>query len=173
MILLDTNVISEALKPNGALAVSAWIDDQAIETLYLSTITLAELRFSIAVMANARTTCGNNWMNELCRFSSGVSCRSMPTVPILMQYYAPALVRLVRASIRQMLISQPSLLHTILPLPREIPALSRLPVSKSSIPGSYSNSSDAVRHEPHPGDIPTWERSTMPHWNEAVAKKPW
>lgn len=54
MILLDTNVISEALKPNGALAVSAWIDDQAIETLYLSTITLAELRFGIAVMTNGK-----------------------------------------------------------------------------------------------------------------------
>lgn len=50
MILLDTNVISEPLKLAGDPAVSAWIDAQAIETLYLSAISLAELRFGIAVL---------------------------------------------------------------------------------------------------------------------------
>ncbi|MBV9511604.1 MAG: PIN domain-containing protein [Caulobacteraceae bacterium] len=50
MILLDTNIISEALRPNGDPAVRAWLDDQAIETLYLFTITLGELRFGIAAM---------------------------------------------------------------------------------------------------------------------------
>ncbi len=50
MILLDTNIISEALKPGGDPAVLAWLDDQAVETLFLSTITLAELRFGIAAM---------------------------------------------------------------------------------------------------------------------------
>jgi len=50
VILLDTNIISEALKPSGDPAVLAWLDAQAVETLYLSTITLAELRFGIAAM---------------------------------------------------------------------------------------------------------------------------
>ncbi len=50
MILLDTNIISEALKPSGDPAVLAWLDAQAVETLFLSTITLAELRFGIAAM---------------------------------------------------------------------------------------------------------------------------
>ena len=54
MILLDTNIISEALKPSGDPAVLAWFDAQAVETLYLSTITLAELRFGIAAMPNGR-----------------------------------------------------------------------------------------------------------------------
>ncbi|MDR1989170.1 MAG: type II toxin-antitoxin system VapC family toxin [Acidobacteriaceae bacterium] len=54
MILLDTNVISEPLKPRGAAAVLAWIDGQDIDTLYLSTITLAELRFGIAIMPYGR-----------------------------------------------------------------------------------------------------------------------
>ncbi len=54
MILLDTNVISEPLKPDGAAVVLDWIDAQAIETLYLSAITLAELRFGIVVMSNGR-----------------------------------------------------------------------------------------------------------------------
>jgi len=50
MILLDTNVISEPLKAAGDAKVLAWIDAQTIETLYLSTISLAELRFGIAAL---------------------------------------------------------------------------------------------------------------------------
>ncbi len=47
MILLDTNVISEPLKLSADAGVLSWIDAQAIETLYLSTISLAEIRFGI------------------------------------------------------------------------------------------------------------------------------
>ena len=50
MILLDTNVISEPqrLEPNAR--VLDWMDAQALETLYLSTITVAELRAGVALM---------------------------------------------------------------------------------------------------------------------------
>lgn len=51
MILLDTNVVSEPLKLKGDAGVLTWIDAQNIETLYLSTISLAELRFGIASLA--------------------------------------------------------------------------------------------------------------------------
>lgn len=51
MILLDTNVVSEPLKLKGDVGVLTWIDAQNIETLYLSTISLAELRFGIAALA--------------------------------------------------------------------------------------------------------------------------
>jgi len=51
MILLDTNVVSEPLKLNGDPGVLNWMDAQIIETLYLSTISLAELRFGIAALA--------------------------------------------------------------------------------------------------------------------------
>jgi toxin FitB len=47
MIVLDTNVVSEAMKPEPDAAVRAWLNDQAAETLYLSTVTLAELLFGI------------------------------------------------------------------------------------------------------------------------------
>ncbi|MCJ8151836.1 MULTISPECIES: type II toxin-antitoxin system VapC family toxin [Shinella] len=50
MILLDTNLISEPWKPVPDQAVIAWLDAQAIETLFLSAITIAELRFGIAAM---------------------------------------------------------------------------------------------------------------------------
>jgi predicted nucleic acid-binding protein len=54
MILLDTNVISEALKISGNENVLAWMDAQMIETLYLSTISLAEIRFGIAALPDGK-----------------------------------------------------------------------------------------------------------------------
>ena len=48
MIVLDTNVVSEAMKPEPHRAVRAWLNNQAAETLYLSSVTLAELLFGIA-----------------------------------------------------------------------------------------------------------------------------
>ncbi|MBA4788627.1 MAG: type II toxin-antitoxin system VapC family toxin [Rhizobiales bacterium] len=50
MILLDTNVISEAMKPIPDDAVRAWLDEQAAETLYLSSVTIAELLFGIGAL---------------------------------------------------------------------------------------------------------------------------
>ena len=50
MILVDTNVISEPLRKSPDARVIAWIDAQPLETLYLSTITVAELRFGVLSM---------------------------------------------------------------------------------------------------------------------------
>ncbi len=54
MILLDTNVITEPLKPNGDPKVVAWIDAQVLETLYLSTISVAELWYGIAALPDGK-----------------------------------------------------------------------------------------------------------------------
>ncbi len=48
MILLDTNVISEPLRRTPEARVIDWLDAQSLETLYLSAITVAELRFGVA-----------------------------------------------------------------------------------------------------------------------------
>lgn len=50
MILLDTNVVSEAMKPVPDDAVRGWLDEQAAETLYLSSVTIAELMFGIGAL---------------------------------------------------------------------------------------------------------------------------
>lgn len=50
MIIVDTNVISEPLRRTPDARVVSWLDAQAIETLYLTTITVAELRFGVAVL---------------------------------------------------------------------------------------------------------------------------
>ncbi len=54
MIVLDTNVISEAMKAIPNPAVQAWLDAQAAETLYLSSVTLAELMFGIGSLPSGR-----------------------------------------------------------------------------------------------------------------------
>ena len=54
MILLDTNVVSESLRAVSDANVLAWIDAQIVETLYLSTISLAELRFGIAALPEGK-----------------------------------------------------------------------------------------------------------------------
>ena len=54
MIILDTNVISESLRPAPETLVLDWVDAQTIETLYLSAITVAELRFGVALLPSGR-----------------------------------------------------------------------------------------------------------------------
>ena len=54
MILLNTNVVSEPLKSKPSARVIEWLDRQAAETLYLSAITNAELRFGVVRIAGGR-----------------------------------------------------------------------------------------------------------------------
>ena len=54
MIVLDTNVVSEAMKPEPNQSVRAWLNDQAAVTLYLSSVTLAELLFGIAALPTGK-----------------------------------------------------------------------------------------------------------------------
>ena len=54
MIVLDTNVVSEAWKVDPDTNVLAWIDAQAIETLHLSVLTVAELRYGLATMPEGK-----------------------------------------------------------------------------------------------------------------------
>jgi predicted nucleic acid-binding protein len=67
MILLDTNVISEPQRQEPNPRVLDWLDSQALETLYLSTITVAELRAGIALMpaGKRRARLGENLEKRL------------------------------------------------------------------------------------------------------------
>ena len=50
MILLDTNVVSEAMTREPHPRVREWLDAQTTETLFLSSITLAELLLGIGAL---------------------------------------------------------------------------------------------------------------------------
>ena len=54
MIVVDTNVISEPMRSVPALRVTRWLNAQALETLYLSAITVAELRFGVRALPTGR-----------------------------------------------------------------------------------------------------------------------
>jgi predicted nucleic acid-binding protein len=58
MILLDTNVVSEPLRHAPEARVIEWIDAQPLETLYLSAITVAELRAGVALLPAGKRRAG-------------------------------------------------------------------------------------------------------------------
>jgi len=50
MIVLDTNVVSEIQKQNVDPNVEAWFDRQALASLWLTTVVVAELRYGAALL---------------------------------------------------------------------------------------------------------------------------
>ena len=50
MFLLDTNVVSELLRPFPDPVVETWIGDRRATALYFSTIGEAELRYGVAML---------------------------------------------------------------------------------------------------------------------------
>ncbi|MDE0532803.1 MAG: type II toxin-antitoxin system VapC family toxin [Albidovulum sp.] len=54
MILVDTKVVSEPLRVAPEPRVAEWLDAQALETLYLSAIIVAELRFGVRSLPAGR-----------------------------------------------------------------------------------------------------------------------
>lgn len=51
--LLDTNVLSELRRPKPDQRVVAFVASQPLDDLFISTVTLAEIRFGIAMVADA------------------------------------------------------------------------------------------------------------------------
>lgn len=54
MILLDANVVSEPLRPTPDARIRDWIDAQPLETMYLSAMTVAELRAGVTLMPSGK-----------------------------------------------------------------------------------------------------------------------
>ena len=54
MIVLDTNVVSELMRPRGEAHVIAWADEQPADRVYLTAVTTAELRYGVARMPDGR-----------------------------------------------------------------------------------------------------------------------
>lgn len=54
MILLDTNVVSEVMTREPRPEVRAWLDAQSADTLFLSSVTVAELLFGIGMLPTGK-----------------------------------------------------------------------------------------------------------------------
>lgn len=50
MIILDTNVLSELMKPQGSETVLLWVDSQPISELFITSISQAEILYGIAIL---------------------------------------------------------------------------------------------------------------------------
>jgi predicted nucleic acid-binding protein len=61
--LLDTNILSELRRPKPDRKVVAFISAQPLDLLYVSAVTLAEIRFGIEVMTDAISRAKlNDWL---------------------------------------------------------------------------------------------------------------
>ena len=54
MIIIDTNVISELLRPTPEPVVEAWLGEQDSRSIYLTSISEAELRYGAAILPGGK-----------------------------------------------------------------------------------------------------------------------
>jgi toxin FitB len=54
MIILDTNVLSELMRPTPDALVVAWLDAQAAESIWLTSVTVFEVRMALAPMPKGK-----------------------------------------------------------------------------------------------------------------------
>lgn len=66
--LLDTNILSELRKPRPEPKVESFIAAQPLDQLYISVVTLAEIRFGIEAVADATKRAAlNDWLSNMVR----------------------------------------------------------------------------------------------------------
>jgi len=66
--LLDTNILSELRRPKPEAKVIAFVAAQPIDRLYVSSVTLAEIRFGIELVADANRRAElNDWLTHTVR----------------------------------------------------------------------------------------------------------
>ena len=66
--LLDTNILSELRRPKPEPKVLAFVADQPLDLLFVSTVTLAEIRFGIELVLDAMKRAElNDWLTHKVR----------------------------------------------------------------------------------------------------------
>ena len=66
--LMDTNILSERRKPKPELRVTAFYDAQPLNTLYISAVSIAEIRFGIELQQDpTRRAELNEWLTRTLR----------------------------------------------------------------------------------------------------------
>jgi predicted nucleic acid-binding protein len=58
MLVLDTNVVSELMRPVPNPVITSWVADRVTSSLFLTAVTEAELRFGLAVMPTGKRRAG-------------------------------------------------------------------------------------------------------------------
>lgn len=98
MILLDTNVVSELMRPKPDSKVLQWIASQPFEQLYLTSLTVAEIRRGLALLPTG--TRRQALEHAFDRFiEQGFSRRILPFAPSTAAVYAPIYAKRVQAGL--------------------------------------------------------------------------
>jgi predicted nucleic acid-binding protein len=94
MILLDTNVLSEMLRPQPSPAVVDWLNAQPAASLYISTITTAEMLFGIEALAAGKR-------QDALKLAFHALCELMVTRPLAFDEAAAARYGVIAAAARR------------------------------------------------------------------------
>jgi toxin FitB len=54
MLVLDTNVISEVMRPQPSAAVLSWLNQQQSSQVYITTISIAEIGYGLRILADCQ-----------------------------------------------------------------------------------------------------------------------
>ena len=54
MILLDTNVVSETMRPRPSMKVLDWLDAQRVTQVFVSSVTQAEMQLGVALLPSGK-----------------------------------------------------------------------------------------------------------------------
>lgn len=96
MIILDTNVVSELMSGTPTPTVVEWFAEQDPESLHLTTFTLAEIRYGIAVLPRGRRKAALHEGFEE-RILPAFDGRILAFDELAAESYAPALARARKA----------------------------------------------------------------------------
>ena len=83
MFILDTNVVSESMRPAPHPAIASWVAEQPTSNVFLTAVTEAELRFGLAVVPPGKRRdglrkglermMGTGFANRVLPFDSGAT----------------------------------------------------------------------------------------------------
>ncbi|MEA2602536.1 MAG: toxin FitB [Acidobacteriota bacterium] len=54
MIIVDTNVVAEMMKPSPDLSVVSWLNDQESAALFLTTVTIGEIGYGLEILPQGK-----------------------------------------------------------------------------------------------------------------------
>jgi len=87
MILLDTNVLSEFMRPNPAAQVVAWLDAQPPGEIFISAVSRAEIELGLALMPVGKRQASLSLAAQA-MFKEDFAGRCLPFDDIAAGYYA-------------------------------------------------------------------------------------
>lgn len=87
MILLDTNVLSEFMRPQPSGQVVAWLDQQSAHELHTSAVSRAEIELGLALMPPGKRQAGLS-MAAQAMFEEDFAGRCLPFDEVSASHYA-------------------------------------------------------------------------------------